>query len=111
MATLPQSVGASSAVFKRLMNFILVFVTNFAGNFSQSEIGQPFLDVVLEAGDFLYFPRGVVHQVCCSSVLWFVIFQAVSLPEAHSLHVTVSTYQKNSWADFFELVAFPLSIS
>ena len=34
-----------------------------AGNFSQAEIGEPILDVTLEAGDLLYFPRGTIHQV------------------------------------------------
>lgn len=60
-------------------------------NFSQDEIGNPILEVVLKAGDLLYFPRGYIHQ-------------ASTVPGQHSLHVTVSTYQKNSWADFMEKV-------
>ncbi|TSK58200.1 Ribosomal oxygenase 1 [Bagarius yarrelli] len=55
-------------------------------NFSQSEIGKPMLDVVLEPGDMLYFPRGFIHQGDC-------------LPDAHSLHITISSYQRNSWGD------------
>ncbi|TRZ03892.1 hypothetical protein DNTS_030903 [Danionella cerebrum] len=55
-------------------------------NFSQTEIGKPILDVVLEAGDLLYFPRGFVHQGDC-------------LQDAHSLHITISSYQRNSWGD------------
>ncbi|XP_073672603.1 ribosomal oxygenase 1-like [Garra rufa] len=55
-------------------------------NFSQNEIGQPIMDVVLEAGDLLYFPRGFIHQGDC-------------LPDAHSLHITVSSFQRNSWGD------------
>ncbi|KAG9283122.1 ribosomal oxygenase 1 [Astyanax mexicanus] len=55
-------------------------------NFSQNEIGKPILDVVLEAGDLLYFPRGFIHQGNC-------------LPDAHSLHITISSYQRNSWGD------------
>ncbi|MCJ8743866.1 hypothetical protein PDJAM_G00099200 [Pangasius djambal] len=55
-------------------------------NFSQSEIGKPMLDVVLEPGDLLYFPRGFIHQGNC-------------LPDAHSLHITISSYQRNSWGD------------
>ncbi|XP_023662418.2 ribosomal oxygenase 1 [Paramormyrops kingsleyae] len=55
-------------------------------NFSQSEIGKPILEVVLEAGDLLYFPRGFIHQGDC-------------LPDDHSLHITISSYQKNSWGD------------
>ncbi|XP_018590816.2 ribosomal oxygenase 1 [Scleropages formosus] len=58
-------------------------------NFSQSEIGEPSLEVVLEAGDLLYFPRGFIHQGDC-------------LPDAHSLHITISSYQKNSWGDLLQ---------
>ncbi|XP_051909115.1 ribosomal oxygenase 1 [Hippocampus zosterae] len=55
-------------------------------NFNQAEIGKPILEVVLEAGDLLYFPRGFIHQGNC-------------LPDVHSLHITISSYQKNSWGD------------
>ncbi|XP_028171033.1 bifunctional lysine-specific demethylase and histidyl-hydroxylase NO66 [Ostrinia furnacalis] len=58
-------------------------------NFDQNEIGEPILEVTLEAGDMLYFPRGYIHQ-------------GVTIEGEHSLHVTVSMYQKHSWADLFE---------
>lgn len=58
-------------------------------NLTDEEIGEPFMEVVLEEGDLLYFPRGVVHQ-------------AVALPDAHSLHVTLSTFQKHSFGDLLE---------
>lgn len=32
-------------------------------NMHQEELGEPILDVVLEPGDLLYFPRGTYHQV------------------------------------------------
>ncbi|XP_061467237.1 ribosomal oxygenase 1 [Rhineura floridana] len=60
-----------------------------SSNFSQREIGDPVLETVLEAGDLLYFPRGFIHQGDC-------------LPDAHSLHITVSSYQRNSWGDLLE---------
>uniref|UniRef100_A0A665WPH5 Bifunctional lysine-specific demethylase and histidyl-hydroxylase n=1 Tax=Echeneis naucrates TaxID=173247 RepID=A0A665WPH5_ECHNA len=60
-------------------------------NFDQADIGKPILEVVLEAGDLLYFPRGFIHQGDC-------------LPDAHSLHITISSYQKNSWGDLLEKV-------
>ncbi|XP_008395684.1 ribosomal oxygenase 1 isoform X2 [Poecilia reticulata] len=60
-------------------------------NFDQAEIGKPILDVVLEAGDLLFFPRGFIHQGNC-------------LPDAHSLHITISSYQKNSWGDLLQKV-------
>lgn len=58
-------------------------------NYSQDEIGEAIMDVVLEPGDMLYFPRGFIHQ-------------ANTVPGYHSLHITLSTYQKNSWADLME---------
>lgn len=57
-----------------------------SGNFTQEEIGEEVLRTTLEAGDILYFPRGFIHQ-------------ARSLPDAHSLHITISTYQCNTWHD------------
>ena len=47
--------------------------------------------MILEAGDLLYFPRGTIHQ-------------GRTLEDAHSMHITVSCCQKNTWADFFEKV-------
>ncbi|XP_041038838.1 ribosomal oxygenase 1 [Carcharodon carcharias] len=55
-------------------------------NFTQQEMGTPIMDTVLEAGDMLYFPRGFTHQATCTS-------------EVHSLHITLSTFQRNSWGD------------
>ena len=46
-------------------------------NFEQDEIQQPFVDIVLRKGDFLYAPRGVIHQ-------------CVAMKEEPSLHVTLS---------------------
>ncbi|XP_066279326.1 bifunctional lysine-specific demethylase and histidyl-hydroxylase NO66 [Branchiostoma lanceolatum] len=60
-----------------------------SGNFSQEEIGEAILDVTLEPGDLLYFPRGTIHQ-------------ASALPDTHSLHITVSTCQRNTWGDLME---------
>ncbi|XP_053192943.1 ribosomal oxygenase 1 [Scomber japonicus] len=60
-------------------------------NFDQAEIGKPILEVVLEAGDLLYFPRGFIHQGDC-------------LPDVHSLHITISSFQKNSWGDLLHKV-------
>lgn len=68
-------------------------------NFTQEEIGEPILEVHLKAGDILYFPRGFIHQ-------------ASTVPGEHSLHITISAYQRNSWADLLEKVTshhFPLA--
>jgi len=46
---------------------------------------KPCVEIVLEAGDLLYIPRGMVHQ---------------AKADEDSLHVTISTGQRNTWADF-----------
>lgn len=56
-------------------------------DFHPDEVGPPERDVLLEQGDLLYLPRGVIHQ-------------AASQASGHSLHITVSTYQKHTYYDF-----------
>ncbi|OON18806.1 cupin family protein [Opisthorchis viverrini] len=56
-------------------------------NFTQEEIGEPILTATLKPGDVLYFPRGYIHQ-------------AETSEDTHSLHLTISAYQKHSWGDF-----------
>ena len=58
-------------------------------NFSQSQLGRCVLDVWLHAGDFLYAPRGTVHQCVASE-------------EEDSLHVTVSSCLRASWGDYLQ---------
>ena len=87
-------------------------------NFSQNEIGTPIMDTVLEPGDLLYFPRGTIHQVLCVHTIAathslstvFCVQQAMSLPDCHSLHVTLSTYQKNTWGDLLERVRMDVDV-
>ncbi|XP_078191496.1 ribosomal oxygenase 1 [Callithrix jacchus] len=65
-------------------------------NFSQDDLGEPVLQTVLEPGDLLYFPRGFIHQAECQNGV-------------HSLHLTLSTYQRNTWGDFLEAI-LPLAV-
>jgi len=65
-------------------------------NFSQEEIGDVLLDITLEPGDLLYFPRGVVHQGF-----------APEEGAEHSHHLTISTYQQNDWAAYLAKVSCP----
>merc|ERR1711872_390888 len=51
--------------------------------------GTQVIEVDLEPGDMIYMPRGTIHQGNC-------------LNEEHSLHITISAYQLNSWTDLFE---------
>ncbi|KAL3692925.1 hypothetical protein R1sor_006576 [Riccia sorocarpa] len=59
-------------------------------DFSQEEIGEPILDEILGPGDLLYMPRGTIHQAEATS-------------DTHSLHITVSVGQRNTWSDYLEL--------
>ena len=47
------------------------------------------MDMVLQPGDLLYMPRGTIHQGNC-------------LEDAHSLHITVSCHQLNTYGDLLE---------
>ncbi|XP_063080876.1 ribosomal oxygenase 2 isoform X2 [Cavia porcellus] len=54
----------------------------------EARLGAPTHEFTLKPGDLLYFPRGTIHQADTPPGL------------AHSTHVTISTYQNNSWGDF-----------
>lgn len=47
------------------------------------------MEITVNPGDVLYFPRGIVHQ-------------ARTDEDSHSLHLTISTYQRTSYADLLE---------
>ncbi|KAH8238443.1 hypothetical protein KR032_006938, partial [Drosophila birchii] len=66
-----------------------VLARESSGNYSQEQLGEPILDEVLEAGDVLYFPRGTVHQ-------------AITENDQHSLHITLSVYQQQAYANLME---------
>lgn len=51
----------------------------------QSAIGDPVMEVELSVGDVLYLPRGTIHQA--------------TTQDEDSTHLTISTYQRYSWAD------------
>lgn len=60
----------------------------------EHRIGSPTHDIILKAGDLLYFPRGTIHQ-------------AETLAGVdHSTHLTLSTYQNMSWGNLL-LDVFP----
>ena len=50
-------------------------------------LGPCVLDVTLRPGDLLYLPRGWVHQ-------------ATSTANGFSTHLTISAYQRHTWADY-----------
>ncbi|CAN7948177.1 unnamed protein product, partial [Ixodes hexagonus] len=60
----------------------------YSKDFTPEEIGEPTHEFTLKPGDFLYMPRGTIHQACVPE-------SAVS----HSTHLTISTYQKQTLGD------------
>ncbi|KAG1713052.1 hypothetical protein DVH05_000779 [Phytophthora capsici] len=62
-----------------------------SGNYKPEELGKPVLEMDLEQGDLLYFPRGFIHQ-------------ARAHKEKHSLDLTVSTGQQNTMGNFLEVL-------
>eukprot|EP01135_Chromosphaera_perkinsii_P009410 Nk52_evm86s1737 gene=Nk52_evmTU86s1737 len=68
-----------------------------SGNFKPEEVvDKPVIDEIVREGDLLYFPKGFVHQG--------------EARKEHSMHATISTAQKTSWADFLE-IALPRALS
>lgn len=53
-------------------------------SFTREELGEPTVDVVLEPGDFLYVPRGLVHEAASE--------------EGASLHIAAAL-QASTWKD------------
>ena len=44
-----------------------------SGDFDYAAIGEPIMQITLEPGDMLYFPRGTIHEVVCLFVWKFVL--------------------------------------
>jgi lysine-specific demethylase/histidyl-hydroxylase NO66 len=65
--------------------------SEYGTDFPEDHLKKPLLDVVLEAGDLLYFPRGYIHQ-------------ASAFEDAHSIHITLSTRQNNSWFHYLNFL-------
>lgn len=63
---------------------------DYTQDLPQESLGEPMLDVVLEEGDMLYFPRGVIYQ--CEN----------QNANGHSTHLSITTYQQNTWGDFMQ---------
>lgn len=68
-----------------------VLARNSSPNLNREDIGSPFMEVTLNAGDILYFPRGTIHEGCTDA-------------DAHSLHITVSVYQHTAHVDLLEKI-------
>lgn len=64
-----------------------------SGNFTDADVGESIMDVILDVGDVLYLPRGYIHQ-------------ATTVDDCHSLHITISAFQRNAWIDLLEKVTF-----
>ncbi|EFA02272.1 ribosomal oxygenase 1 [Tribolium castaneum] len=58
-------------------------------NFKREDLGEPFMELTLNAGELLYFPRGTIHEGRTDE-------------DSHSLHITVSVYQQTSYVDLLE---------
>ena len=64
----------------------------------QKDLGTPIHECELKPGDVMYFPRGLVHQAVTESGE----AEAEGGDNAHSLHLTFSTYQRMTWYDIVE---------
>ncbi|KAM4795118.1 ribosomal oxygenase 2 [Rhinophrynus dorsalis] len=73
----------------RLYTPTVPLATDYSG-VPEDEIGPPTHDFILKPGDLLYFPRGVIHHAHTLA------------GSTHSTHVTISTYQNNTWTDYLQ---------
>ncbi|XP_078264813.1 ribosomal oxygenase 2 [Rhinoraja longicauda] len=55
---------------------------------AEDRIGSPTHEFILKPGDLLYFPRGTIHQADTPA------------GGSYSTHITISTYQNNTWGDY-----------
>ncbi|XP_069745525.1 ribosomal oxygenase 2 isoform X2 [Narcine bancroftii] len=55
---------------------------------AEDRIGSPTHEFTLKPGDLLYFPRGTIHQADTPA------------GGSYSTHITISTYQNNTWGDY-----------
>ncbi|XP_078449712.1 ribosomal oxygenase 2 isoform X2 [Lampetra planeri] len=71
----------------RLYTPLVPLAKAYSPDLSQVAIGPPTHEFTLQAGDLLYFPRGTIHQADTPA------------GGCHSTHLTISTYQNNTWGD------------
>ncbi|KAG5471255.1 hypothetical protein LSCM1_01328 [Leishmania martiniquensis] len=69
-----------------------VLARHSSEDFAPEQLPTPKHTITLRAGDVLYMPRGIVHQ-------------GKTTPKMHSLHITFSANQMNSWADLMSCAA------
>lgn len=67
------------------------------------------MEVKLNAGDLLYFPRGTIHEglylmkgLLFAVWTYFCWYFSGHTEEEHSLHITVSVYQHTAYIDLLE---------
>ncbi|KAG2529179.1 hypothetical protein JM16_002137 [Phytophthora kernoviae] len=77
----------------KLYHPLMELAGEHSSDLEKDQIGEPWMEITVEEGDLLYFPRGVVHE-------------AYTDKDKFSTHVTISVYQHNTWANFLE-VALP----
>ncbi|GET91013.1 hypothetical protein, conserved [Leishmania tarentolae] len=69
-----------------------VLARHSSDDYAPEQLHTPKHTLTLKAGDVLYMPRGTVHQ-------------GKTTTKTHSLHITFSANQMNSWADFMNRAA------
>ncbi|KAK2727283.1 hypothetical protein QYM36_007952 [Artemia franciscana] len=64
------------------------YLLDYVVNLDPESLGNPIEEFTLRPGDFLYFPRGTIHQACADEGNQF------------STHITISTYQHQEHKQF-----------
>ncbi|EDQ87242.1 uncharacterized protein MONBRDRAFT_27442 [Monosiga brevicollis MX1] len=64
----------------RLYEPIEPLAMSYSADLDREELAQPIAELVLRPGDFLYLPRGTIHEASC-------------VGNQHSTHITISSHQ------------------
>lgn len=83
---------------------------SYSSDLDRSTIGAPVATITLQPGDVLYFPRGLVSESSLEQGWWgripmrppppsflYQIHEARAVGSSHSTHITISTYQQQSY--------------
>ena len=70
-------------------------------DYAPHEVGEETHRIAMQKGDLLYMPRGTIHMAHTRATRQ--VSTTSSSPPSHSLHVTISTYQRWAWFDFLQV--------
>ncbi len=66
-----------------LYDSVIELPNTYSNDLDATQLKEPIHDIILQTGDILYFPRGIIHQANTPA----------NETNSFSTHITISTYQ------------------